>query len=267
MNSAKPLEGKRVLITRAKVQAESFANHVRALGGIPVVIPLITIIPPKSVTPFVESVNDMQAFDWLVFTSQNGVEAFFSIARSEEIPPEWLDNMKIAVVGEKTREPVIAHGYDAHVIPAGDFTAEALADELLKHVQRGERVLFPRGNLARDVLPQSLRERGIDVQDVVAYETGINDSAQAELVAEVTAERLDVIAFTSPSTVNHFVALLGSLNWRSKLQQTCLAAIGPITEQAMHKHGLMPDVVAKLNTTDGLLNEIVQYLKNEEESK
>lgn len=267
MMSAKPLEGKRILITRAKAQAANFANQIRALGGIPVVIPLIKIHHPTDRTPLVEAVNDMRSFDWLVFTSQNGVKAFFSIVHTEKIPSEWLDNMKIAVVGEKTREPVEVQGFDAHVIPAGDYTAEALADELLKHVKRGERVLFPKGNLARDVLPDSLRQRGIHVEDVVAYETGMNEEAQADLATEVTSERLDVIAFTSPSTVNHFVTLLDSVDWRSKINQTCLAAIGPITERAMHKHGLTPNVVANLNTTEGLLQEVVQFLNNEEESK
>lgn len=264
MSSA--IKGKRILITRAKSQAESFANKIKTAGGIPVVIPLIAIVPPKQITPLREAVHHLQSYDWLVLTSQNGVEAFFSMIRSEEIPSEFVKRLKIAVVGEKTREPVVAHGFEAHVIPDTDYTAEALVEELLKKIKPGDRIVMARGNLARDVLPRSLRERGFDVHDVVAYETVMNEQAREELIKEVLSEQLDAIAFTSSSTVNHFVRLLGQTNWRNKLINTCLAAIGPITEKTMRKHGLYPDVVAKLNTIDGILHEIEAFFK-EKDSK
>lgn len=265
MNNAKPLEGKRVLVTRAKAQAERFARHIRNLGGSPVVIPLIKIARPNDVTLLVKAIHKLEAYDWLVFTSQNGVETFFSIVREENIPSEWIEKRKIAVVGEKTREPVNRYGYDARVIPSGSYTAESLSAELLKHVKPGERVLFPRGNLARDVLRESLRKHDIHVHDIVAYETRINEDAQTDLIAEVIDKKVDVIAFTSPSTVHHFVTLLDNEDWQASIQDTCLAAIGPITEQAMLKYGLLPNVVAKLNTTEGLLQDVVHYLKNGEE--
>lgn len=265
MTSDKPLEGKRILVTRAKAQAERFAASIRKLGGIPVVIPLIRIARPKDVAPLVEAINEIQSFDWLVFTSQNGVKAFFSFMRSEKISAAQLERLNIAVVGEKTRDAVHAYGCLAKVIPSGEYTAESLAAEFLRHVKRGERVLFPRGNLARDVLPKTLREHGVCVHDVIAYETGINEEVRHELQSEVIEGRLDAIAFTSPSTVDHFVTLLHSVNWRSKAAEICLAAIGPITEQMMKKHGLQPHVVAKLNTTDGLLQAIVEFFEKEEE--
>lgn len=256
---SKPLKGKRILVTRAKPQAQQFANKVRALGGIPVVIPLLTIRPPNNVDPLIDSLSRIQQFDWLVLTSQNGVRAFFSIYRELGINPKKILELKIAVVGTKTLEAVVAHGYDGHLIPEGDFTAEALVEALLQKLRRGERVLMARGNLARDILPDCLRQNGMYVEDVVAYETIINKNAQSDLVYEVIDRTVDGIAFTSSSTVTHFIELLNHYHWRAAIADTCLAAIGPITEKTMLANQLIPDVVASVNTTDGLLEDMTAY--------
>ncbi len=256
---SKPLKGKRILITRAKPQAQQFANKVRTLGGIPVVIPLLTIGSPNNVAPMIDSLSRIQQFDWLVLTSQNGVKAFFSLYEELGIHPEKLLKLKIAVVGTKTLEAVVAHGYAGHLIPEGDFTAEALVEALLQKLRRGERVLMARGNLARDVLPDCLRQNGMYVEDVIAYETIINEKAQPDLVYEVIDRTVDAIAFTSSSTVTHFIELLNGYNWREAITNTCLAAIGPITERTMLDNQLTPGVIASVNTTDGLLEEMTAY--------
>lgn len=263
--SSKPLEGKRILITRTKSQAKRFAENIRDLGGEPVVIPLISIVPPENQQPMLDAVRRIEQFDWLVLTSQNGVKAFFSVLEKEKIAKDQLTHIKIAVVGTKTKQAVENFGFQAYLIPEQHFTAEALIDALLGKIKKGEHVLMARGNLARDLLPEKLNEHGLHVVDVVAYETKLNQEGQKELIEEINNESLDVITFTSSSTVNHFVELLNKIDWKNKLKSTCLAAIGPITANTMNKYEIPPDVVAKVNTTEGLLEEIIHYFRRKKE--
>lgn len=261
--SATPLKNKRVLITRTKTQAKHFAEKISNLGGEPVIIPLISIVSAANEEPLISAMKNIQHFDWLVLTSQNGVDAFFSVFNREHIKNEQIKGLKIAVVGSKTMQAVENIGLGAHLMPEHHYTAEALAEALLGKVKKGERVLMARGNLARNVLPENLMKNGIDVVDVIAYETIMNTEGQNELIKELHEEKLDVITFTSSSTVNHFVQLVKEIDWKTKLRSVCLAAIGPITASTMRHHGLTPDVVAKINTTDGLLDEVISYLNSE----
>ena len=261
MSSHKPLASKRILITRARRQSKRFADQIEAYGGIPIVIPLITIQLPKEKTNVIAAIKRIETFDWLIFTSQNGVQAFFSIAQAERIPFESFQHAKIAVVGKSTENCLRRYGFEADVVPEGEYTAESLAEKLVKRIETNERVLFARGDLARDVLIKSLQKRGIDIVDIVVYENTMNRDVQPDLIAEITNHHIDAVTFTSPSTVNCFVEMLEDIDWRNKLKDTCFAAIGPITERAMLRHGIHPDVVAQTNTTEGLVSALIRYFQ------
>lgn len=261
MIEAKPLAGKKILITRAKSQSKRFASKIQTFGGIPIAVPLIAIQPPNDKQAIIETLKQIKTFDWLVFTSQNGVQAFFSVVQSERISFQSFQHLKMAVVGKSTDACLRQYGFKADVVPEGEFTAESLAKELLKNVQSNERVLFARGDLVRDVLMKTLRKHGIKIVDVVVYENKMNQEAQPQLLDEIKNNRIDAVAFTSPSTVDYFVAMLEDLDWQNSLINTCFAAIGPITERAMLRHGIEPDVIAQENTTDGLVSALVKYFE------
>lgn len=261
MNNDKPLAGKRILITRARSQAKRFADQIEAFGGIPIVIPLITIQLPADKTAAIASLKQIETFDWLIFTSQNGVKSFFSIAQAQQIPIESFQHVKIAVVGKSTENCLRRYGFEADVVPEGEYTAESLAEKLVNQVQKNERVLFARGDLARDVLIKTLQDHGIDIVDIIVYENTMNRVVQSDLIQAITNHHIDAITFTSPSTVNCFVEMLEDIDWRNRLKNTCFAAIGPITEQAMLRHGIEPDVIAKKNTTEGLVSALVEHFQ------
>lgn len=261
MSNVKPLAGKRILITRARGQSKRFAEQIESYGGIPVVIPLITIQLPIDKTAVITALKQIETFHWLIFTSQNGVKSFFSIAQAQQIPFDSFQHVKIAVVGKSTENSLRQYGFKADVVPEGEFTAESLAEKLVNQVQKNERVLFARGDLARDVLIKTLQNHGIDIVDVVVYENTMNRDVQTDLIQEITKYHIDAVTFTSPSTVNYFAEMLGHIDWRNRLKDTCFAAIGPVTEQAMLRIGIKPDVIAQKNTTDGLVSALLEHFQ------
>lgn len=262
MSNHKPLAGKRILITRARWQSKRFVDQIEAYGGIPVVTPLITIQLPADKTAVIAAFKQIETFHWLIFTSQNGVKSFFSIAQEQKIPFDSFQHVKIAVVGKSTENYLRRYGFEADVVPEGEFTAESLAEKLVNQIETNERVLFARGDLARDVLIKTLQKHGIDIVDVVVYENTMNRDVQTDLIAEITNHRIDAVTFTSPSAVNYFVEMLADIDWRNRFKGTCFAAIGPITEQAMLRLGIKPDVIAKKNTTEGLVSALIEYFNS-----
>lgn len=262
MSNVKPLAGKRILITRAREQSKRFSEQIETYGGIPVVIPLITIQLPADKTAVIAALKQIETFHWLIFTSQNGVKSFFSVAQAQKIPFDSFEHVKIAVVGKSTEHCLRRYGFEADIVPDGEFTAESLAEKLVNQIQTNERVLFARGDLARDVLIKTLQNHGIDIVDVVVYENTMNRDVQADLIQEITNHRIDAVTFTSPSTVSYFVEMLEDIDWKNRLKDTCFAAIGPITEQAMLRLGIEPDVVAKKNTAEGLVSALIEYFQH-----
>ena len=193
------------------------------------------------------------------------MQAFFSIAQAQQIPIESFQHIKIAVVGKATENCLRQYGFRADIVPQGEYTAESLAEELVNRVQKHERILFARGDLARDVLIRTLQKCGIDIVDIVVYENVMNRDVQPDLIAEITNHHIDAVTFTSPSTVNYFIKMLEEIDFKKHLNDTCWAAIGPITERAMLRHGIEPDVVAKKNTTEGLVSALIEYFSTKED--
>lgn len=256
----RPLAGKRILITRAKEQAQDFAQQIKALGGIPIVIPLLSIQSPRDLAPVKRAIRRLDTFNWLVLTSQNGVHRFFQFVKQENGSIQRIGHLKIAVVGEKTLQTLQSYGVSADVVPRDEFTAEALLDCLLPQLEKGDRLLLARGNLARTILPDRLRNNGMEVVDIAIYETVTNRDGQHELRHLLAEKRLDAVAFTSSSTAKHFIHFVEDLDWKRN-DHLCLAAIGPITANTMTDLGIAPTVVAEKNTTEGLIEAIARYFK------
>jgi uroporphyrinogen III methyltransferase/synthase len=244
---AQPLFGKRVLITRPAHQADDFAARLWEVGAEPILAPTIEIAPPPDLAAARDAAARVREYAWVVFTSRNGVDAFFDRLGELGRDARAFGDTRIAAIGPKTAEALTSRGIRADVIPTA-YVNEAVAEELLARTNPGDRILLARASEARDVLPNTLREHGRVVDVVAAYETRIvNDPDLAQ-----RAYRADIVTFTSSSTVNGFVANVPRA--ARVLAAKTVAAIGPITAQTARDAGIRVDVVAGEFTVDGLLD-------------
>ncbi len=247
---ANPLAGKRVVITRAREQAGGFARLLEAEGAIPVLFPTIAFRPLK---PPEGWRYDPDRYHWLVFTSANGVRFFL------ELLPEGSrllgKGTKVAVIGPGTREKALECGIRVDVVPE-EFIAESVV-EALGDVA-GKRILIPRAKVAREVLPEELRRRGAEVEVLAVYETF------PPQVDEEGLRRLEdshIITFTSPSTVENFVKMLGEKAF-SLCSDRVVASIGPVTTDRAKRLGIKVDVTSKEHSIPGLIDAIKRFLSS-----
>ncbi|RXI98440.1 uroporphyrinogen-III synthase [Anaerobacillus alkaliphilus] len=254
------LQGKRILVTRAKAQASALSFQIQKNGGVPIELPLITITGITDKTAILNAINTIHTYNWIVFTSKNGIDFFMkeymAYRRDIKIP------CKIAVVGKKTEESLLSYGLKADLLPE-TFVAESLLQSLSKVVHRGERVLIPRGNLARDVISDGLRANQIFVQELTVYETVIEKSSKDHLYRAIKNHEIDIVTFTSSSTVDYFVRLLEGTKWREYIEQLMFVSIGPITTKTMLKHRLPVHIEPEEYTIQGMLTSIMETLKEE----
>ncbi len=251
----RPLAGRRVLITRPRNQATDFADALRAHGAIPLIVPMIAIAPPEDERALADACARVAAFDWIVFTSVNGVDAVLSRIPERDQP---MGDAKVVAVGPATAARLDSHGVTVDVIPK-QHRAEAAAEELIRnHDLNGAHVLLPRTNLAAAELPDTLRGAGAAVTDVVAYRTiAVTDTGDVDLAGMLERGALDVVTFTSPSAVRTCVALLGGPE-RAKalLARVVVASIGPVTTRALAAFGLRADIVPGTATIPALADAI-----------
>ncbi len=241
-----PLFGKRVLITRARESANAFADRLWEIGAEPIVAPTIAIGPPDRPEPAREAAFTLATRTWVVFTSQNGVDACFALLREDGGDARRFGHAKVAAIGPKTAERLRSYGIAAEFVPA-TYVAEAAAAGLLERTNAGDRILLFGAQEMRDVLPETLRAAGRDVEVVAAYKTTFVEDPNLARVAEET----DVWTFTSASTVRAFVANVPGAG--ELAQERTVACIGPITARAAREANLPPDVVAADYTVDGLI--------------
>jgi uroporphyrinogen-III synthase len=252
--AAKPLEGRRVLVTRAGRQAAGLAKPLRALGAKIVAIPTIEIKPPRSYAPLDDALRKAGEYDWLILTSVNGVESLFARLKKLRIPANALGHLQVAAIGPATRRALEDHGLKVAVTPA-KYIAEAVV-EALRGRTEGKYVLLVRAKVARDVLPRELRRAGAAVDVVEAYETHIPKGAASRIKKAFAAEaKPDVVTFTSSSTASNFIALLGR-NAPRLLKGVRLASIGPVTSATLSHLGFPPSTEATEYTMDGLVRKI-----------
>jgi uroporphyrinogen III methyltransferase / synthase len=237
------LSGKTIVVTRAATQSADLRNRLEDLGARVIECPTIQIVPPKSWKPVDDAIRRLRSYQWLLFTSANAVEQFMD--RMGERRP----SIPIAVVGSATAAKLGEWGLEAALVPK-EFRAEGLLAAFPENLV-GTRMLFPRAEVARELLPDELKRRGATVDIVTVYRTV---KAFAGSIGEILeSERVDCIIFTSPSTIPENLHMLPT--------GTALAVIGPVTREASQLLGLKPDIVPVESTVPGLVEAIKTYFE------
>lgn len=250
------LAGKRVVVTRCREQSSKLVEKVEELGGEAVEFPTIKIQGLEDYSRFDAVLGDLDSFNWLVFTSVNGVSHFFSRMKTLKIDIRKLAHMKICAVGKATAEELDNRGLFVDFVPE-KFTTEALLDGLISNVKQGEKILMARADIANEDLATGLKEKNIVFEDLVAYKT-VPDSSNKERVIELLKEcKIDFVTFTSSSTVNNFVSIIGYENL-TLLKDTKVVCIGPVTADTAQKIGLKVYSVAHEYTIDGLVQKLIE---------
>ena len=259
---AKPLSGRRVVITRAREQAQAFARPLETLGAAVIEFPTIEIVDPESFDPLDQAIARIASYHWIIFTSVNGVRQFLSRLRFLQRDSGELSGLKIAAIGPETARALESRGLRPWLVP-DVYQAEAILEQLAPDDVRGKRVLLPRAAQARDVLPGTLRDWGAEVDVVEAYRTVAARSDVSWLGGLLQRKEIDMVTFTSSSTAVNFAALFSGANIQPLLAGTAVACIGPITAHTVEELGLHVDVIASEYTVEGLAQAIVDYFSRQ----
>ncbi|QKY69593.1 uroporphyrinogen-III synthase [Lentibacillus sp. CBA3610] len=253
---AAPLGGQKVLITREKKQAKEFARKVSQYGGIPVEVPLLKI-SCKYDEDVINLIQNQRQNKWLFFTSANGVDCFFQILNDYHVDQGLFSEAKFAVVGRKTARALESYGYRADFMPT-TYNAETMTNEFFAgYAYMEEPVLLVRGNWSRNELPDWFQEHGIQFQTLEVYETGYHFAMKEKLNAILTQNDLDVITFTSPSSVDAFMKMKETkLNYNLPI-----ACIGTTTEKRASEAGFVNLLVPDEFTIDGMLARMGDYFE------
>jgi uroporphyrinogen-III synthase len=275
-----PLRGIRVLVGRARHQARALSRELRGLGAQVIEIPFIEIRKPRSFKPLDHALRNLDAYDWLILTSVNGVEMMWERLKAlglanrnreghglsravtghfdlEALAPEGRrgKRLRVAAIGPATKKAIEQRGVKVDVVPR-EYVAESVVRVLRRKV-KGKRVLLVRAKVARDVIPRELGKAGAHVDVVEAYETVAPRASRTRLRALLRDDRKrpHIITFTSSSTVRNFCALAS----RASLRGIRTASIGPVTSATLRELGLGVDIEAKSYTISGLVEAIVKW--------
>ncbi len=255
-----PLFGKKIIVTRARAQASDMVTLLNRLGAECIEIPVIKIAKPSDNSDLVNAVKRIGSFDWIVFTSVNGVKFFFKTLFDTKKDVRVLGHLKFACIGPATKEKLKEFGIICDIIPQ-TYKAESVAEAFADVALTNKKVLLPRARKARSVLPEELKKMGAHVMEVVAYET-ITDATDNFLLKTLSKEsRIDVITFTSSSTVENFKSLVSDKQLETILTNACIACIGPITAKTASANGIVPDIIAPDYTIPGLVTAIIDHFK------
>ncbi len=280
---ALPLQGRSILITRAHEQAGTFSERLRALGATAVEFPAIRVVPPEDWEPLDNALKRLCEagwYDWLVFTSANGVRICFERLQRLGYDTRSIGNVRVAAIGPATAVELAKYGVAVDLVPA-EYIAEGIAVALLDDARKlgeslaGKKVLLARAAEARNVLVTELHQSGAIVEVVAAYRTvGVTheDGQGREILRMLETQQLDILTFTSSSTVRNFMQWLMQCNrdvansLLSNVAQHArpkIACIGPITSQTAREFGLDVHIEAQEYTIAGLIEAII---RNEEKS-
>jgi uroporphyrinogen III methyltransferase/synthase len=246
-----PLFGQRIVVTRAREQADALAARLEALGAHAIELPTIEIRPAADPAPLDRAIANLASYDWLIFTSATGVRCF--VERLDGSAFDWRSlRARICAIGPATRAAIEALHLKVDLMPA-EYVAEGLLAAFADHDLTGKRILLPRAAVARDLVPVELARRGAQVDVVEAYRTAMPDDAPAR-AAEVFTHKPDWITFTSSSTVQNFVSAAGA----GVLEGVKVASIGPVTSKTARELGIQVTVEAAPFTIDGLVEAILR---------
>lgn len=250
----RPLYGQRIIVTRARHQASALSQQIEELGGEPWEFPAIEITSPSEPGKLAHAIKNLKRFEWLIFTSVNGVEAFFEelIGLGKDIRD--LKNIDIVAIGPATKAALEKRCLKVSFVPE-EYRAEKIIEGLASRVLPGQSVLLARAEEARDILPESLKALGADVWDVPAYRTILGNANKKELKDLLREKAVTAVTFTSSSTVRNFLHLLDGE--KELLDGVKLYSIGPITSQTAREFGLTIYQEAREYTIKGLVEALV----------
>lgn len=259
----RPLFGVRVLVTRPREQAADLMNRLTALGAEPIAAPMIRIVPPTDLSPLRTAVAHVAAFDWIVFTSVNAVEAFMRTLLETHRDVRALAGPRICAIGTTTAERFARYGINVDLIP-DEFHAEGLLEALDRQGPlSGARILLPHADIAREMLADRLTAAGADVSEVVAYRTvtdeRLRDASGTDIYRMLLDHRIDAVTFTSPSAVRAFATVFGEDQTADLLAHTVVASIGPVTAQAAHRLGIEVAVQPSTHTAAALADALAAH--------
>ena len=257
----KPLAGKHVMITRARKQAGSLAQRIEALGGEAIELPTIEIEPAQDFGALDAALARLESYHWLVFTSVNGIDPLLGRLAHLGKSVAALSHLKVAAVGAQTATRLAAAGISVDLVPAR-YQAEGLLDALGAEAMHGKRVLLPQAAQARDVLPVTLRQRGAEVDVVEAYRTVLPVVDSAAIKRRMQAGEIDIVTFTSSSTVINFPQLFDGMALAEIIGKAAIACIGPITAKTVTDLGGKVAIMAGEATIESLITAIVDYFNS-----
>jgi uroporphyrinogen III methyltransferase/synthase len=261
----KPLFGRRVVVTRPRAQAADFVDLLGDAGADVIAFPTIEIVPPESWQPLDDAIGRVEEFDWIVFTSVNGVSAFFDRLALLGRDVRRLHRARLAAVGPQTERALAERGLLVDVVPE-EFRAEAVAEAMKAEGVADARVLLPRAAAAREILPELLRASGAEVEEVGSYRTVPARTDPRELRSLLARGRVDVVTFTSSSTVRSFLGLLGE-DAPTLLADSLIGCIGPITAGTAREAGLDVTIQPKDYTVAAFARAIVEHYSGEPVSR
>ena len=259
-HEARPLNGKRVLVTRPRAQASELVDRLAVLGAEPIVAPAIRIVPPEDTRPLDEACAAAASFAWIVFTSANAVDAFMDRLAGAGRDAAALAGVRICAIGPATAARLATYGLTVDLAPAehrGEGVSAALRNG---RDLRGTRLLLPRADIARPALPDALRAAGAHVKEVTAYRTIAAPDWPGAAVREMLLRReIDAVTFTSASAVRSAVQSLGAERAIDLFRAIVVAAIGPVTARAARELGIETEVVPSTYTTEALAQALADH--------
>ena len=262
----RPLFGRKIIITRAREQASDFKAELQGLGAQCIEFPTIAISEPPSWEAIDQAIRGLSGYDWVVFTSVNGVRFFMQRLRAAGKDARELKGVRLAAIGPATAEALESLMLHPDLVP-GEYRAEAILEALSAEDLKGKRFLIPRAMVAREILPDKLREWGAQVDVVPAYQTVLPEQDLPEVARLFRIGQIDCLTFTSSSTVSNFCELVGKEDILPFLNRTTIACIGPITAQTAEKHGLKTTIMPSDYTIRGLVDAIVSHFEKSEKAR
>ena len=257
---SKPLFGKRIVITRPRAQASGFADLLEQHRAEVFRFPLIETVPPESSAALDAALDALAGYDWLVFTSVNGVRYFFERLQARQRDIRSLGDIRIAAIGPETARSIQARHLRVNAMPHA-YQAEALI-QVLK-AEKAQRILLPRAAEARAILPQELRASGARVDEIAIYRTVRPQGRDETLRDMLRAGQVDLLTFTSSSTVRNFMECLSGEDSAALLGQAQIGCIGPITAATAREYGLTVAVQPSAYTIPAFVEAIVAYFRTE----
>ena len=254
----RPLMGHRIVVTRAREQASELVQRLSDLGAECLECPTIEVVPPDDFKPLDTAIENLSTYEWLIFTSVNGVSFFFDRLFAKNKDVRALRNIRTGVIGPATAKRLFDFGLQSDIVPE-TYRAESIIKTFAGKDLNGKKILLPRAKEARPILPVELTRMGAVVDEVTAYRTRSVQGNTDLLLKRLKEKTIDLITFTSSSTVKNFHALVPAENLKSLIQDVTVACIGPITADTARDLGFDIHIIAESFTIPGLCEAIRQY--------